>query len=107
MTLRHVLLDDSIFQNPHEFRPERWLAENPSLARISKFYMPFGRGSRMCVGLNLALAELYLILGNLFDKFDFDLFETTKERDIDIARDCFIGEPSTQSQGVRVKVRPN
>ncbi|KAF2630917.1 putative flavonoid 3-hydroxylase [Macroventuria anomochaeta] len=107
MSLRDVLLDDSIFKNPHEFHPERWLAENPSLARISKLYMPFGRGSRMCVGLNLALAELYLILGTLFDKFEFDLFETTKERDIDIVRDCFIGEPSTQSQGVRVKVRLN
>ncbi|KAH8700030.1 putative flavonoid 3-hydroxylase [Phaeosphaeriaceae sp. PMI808] len=107
MSLRDVLLDESIFENPHEFRPERWLAENPNLARISKFYMPFGRGSRMCVGLNLALAELYLILGTLFDKFDFDLFETTKERDIDIARDCFIGEPCTQSKGVRVKVRLN
>jgi cytochrome P450 len=107
MSLRDVLLDESIFENPHEFRPERWLAENPSLVRISKFYMPFGRGNRMCVGLNLALAELYLILGTLFKKFDFDLFETTKERDIDIARDCFIGEPSTQSQGVRIKVRLN
>jgi cytochrome P450 len=107
MSLRDVLLDDSIFTSPHEFRPERWLTENPSLARISKFYMPFGRGSRMCVGLNLALAELYLILGTLFKRFEFDLFETTKERDIDIVRDCFIGEPSTQSQGMRVKVRLN
>ncbi|KAL5115780.1 hypothetical protein ACEQ8H_006275 [Pleosporales sp. CAS-2024a] len=107
MSLRDVLLNEKIFERPHEFRPERWLAENPELARISKFYMPFGRGSRMCVGLNLALAELYLILGTLFAEFDFDLFETTKERDIDIARDCFIGEPCWQSKGVRVKLRAN
>jgi cytochrome P450 len=105
MSLRDILLDETIFESPEEFHPERWLAENPDLARISKFYMPFGRGSRMCVGLNLAQAELYIILATLFNKFDFDLFETTKERDIDIARDCFIGEPSTGSQGVQIKVR--
>lgn len=107
MSLRDILLDENIFEKPHEFRPERWLADNSDLARISKFYMPFGRGSRMCVGLNLALAELYLILGTLFAKFDFELFETTKERDIDVARDCFIGEPCRQSQGVRMKIRLN
>lgn len=58
----------------------------------------------MCIGLNLALAELYLILGTVFRRFDLELFETTKERDIDIARDCFIGEPSKQSKGVRSRV---
>ena len=58
----------------------------------------------MCIGLNLAQAELYLILGSLFRRFDMDLFETTKERDVDIVRDCFVGEPSRQSPGVRIKV---
>lgn len=104
MTLRDVLLDERVFSNPHEFRPERWLSSNPDIARISRFYLPFGRGSRMCIGLNLALAELYLILGTVFRRFDLELFETTKERDIDIARDCFIGEPSKQSKGVRSRV---
>lgn len=51
MTLRDILLDPSIFPEPLEFRPERWLAENPNLERISRGYLPFGRGSRMCIGL--------------------------------------------------------
>ena len=51
MTLRDVLLDPEIFEGPMDFRPQRWLTENPDLDRISQAYLPFGRGSRMCLGL--------------------------------------------------------
>jgi cytochrome P450 len=60
----------------------------------------------MCIGLNLAMAELYIVLGSMFRKFDFDLYDTTRERDIDVVRDCFVGEPCRDSVGVRVKVSP-
>ena len=51
MTLRDVLLDASVFEKPLEFLPERWLSDSPDLERINQAYIPFGRGSRMCVGL--------------------------------------------------------
>lgn len=51
MTLRDVLLDPSIFINPLEFSPERWLSKSSDLERMNQAYVPFGRGSRMCVGL--------------------------------------------------------
>lgn len=51
MTLRDVLLDPSIFAKPMAFEPERWLSDNPDLQRINQAYVPFGKGSRMCVGL--------------------------------------------------------
>jgi cytochrome P450 len=51
MTLRDVLLDPQVFDDPMEFRPERWLDSNPELERISRNYLPFGRGSRMCIGM--------------------------------------------------------
>ena len=59
----------------------------------------------MCIGLNLAMAELYLMLGAVFNRFELELYDTNKERDIDSTRDYFIGEPSKHSQGVRVKVK--
>ncbi|RYC56222.1 hypothetical protein CHU98_g9982 [Xylaria longipes] len=43
--------------DPLEFRPERWLSSNPELDRLNRSYMPFGRGNRMCIGLNLGTAE--------------------------------------------------
>ena len=51
MTLRNVLLDPEAFDEPTQFRPERWLSTNPDLERISRNYLPFGRGSRMCLGM--------------------------------------------------------
>lgn len=50
------------------------------------------------------MAELYIFIASLFQQFDFELFETIRERDIDAVRDCFIAESSPQSPGVRVKV---
>jgi cytochrome P450 len=57
----------------------------------------------MCIGMNLAMAELYLVLAHVFRRFDLELFETTREAHINLARDSFIGEPR-DSRGVRVKV---
>jgi cytochrome P450 len=103
MSLRDIQLDEGIYERPMEFLPERWLATD---GKHSKLYLPFGRGSRMCIGINLAMAELYVVLGSMFRRFDFDLYQTTRGRDIDVVRDCFIGEPSRDSVGVRVSVRP-
>jgi cytochrome P450 len=103
MSLRDILLDEEIFEHPLEFLPERWLAKD---SKRCKGYLPFGRGSRMCIGMNLAMAELYVVLGSMFRRFDLDLYQTTRERDINVARDCFIGEPSRDSVGVRVSISP-
>lgn len=51
MTLRDVLLDPKIFVDPLEFHPERWFSDASELERMSQAYVPFGRGSRMCLGL--------------------------------------------------------
>jgi len=47
--------DETIFQSPMEWRPERWL--NPT-AQMREAFMPFGAGSRICLGIHLARAEL-------------------------------------------------
>lgn len=52
---------------------------------------------------SLALAELYIVVACLFRRFDLQLHETFRERDIDTARDCFIGETSPESVGVWIK----
>ena len=52
---------------------------------------------------SLALAELYIILACLFRRFDIELYDTTRERDIDMKSDFLVGETSPESLGVRVK----
>ena len=52
MTLSSILKDPSIFPDPDVFRPERWLDSPPEQIQLmEKYFIPFGRGSRMCVGM--------------------------------------------------------
>ena len=53
---------------------------------------------------SFAIAELYIIIACLFRRYELELYDTVRERDIDVVRDCFLGEASLESPGVRVKV---
>ncbi|KAH6701240.1 sterigmatocystin biosynthesis P450 monooxygenase [Leptodontidium sp. MPI-SDFR-AT-0119] len=55
--------DPKIFTNPLEFIPERWL--EPTQA-MKDAWMPFGGGSRVCLGIHLAMTELTLTAAKFF-----------------------------------------
>lgn len=52
---------------------------------------------------SLAMAHLYITLAMMFRRYDFELHDTIWERDIRIVRDCFVGEVSPDTKGVRIK----
>ena len=102
-----IHIDPTLFPNPQEFRPERWLSrddEPTGPGSLKRYFMPFAKGSRICLGLNLAYAELYMTLEAVFRRFELQLFETTRA-DIDVAHDFVAGTPRLDSKGVRVLVR--
>lgn len=43
-------------------------------------------------------------LGKLVRRFECQLYDVVRERDIDVHRDCFLGEPRRDSKGVRLLV---
>ncbi|MCJ1438985.1 hypothetical protein MMC27_008375 [Xylographa pallens] len=45
-----TLLDPSVYKDPMSFIPERWLPDNPDYERISRLFVPFGKGNRGCYG---------------------------------------------------------
>ncbi|TVY53301.1 Cytochrome P450 monooxygenase sdnH [Lachnellula cervina] len=99
--LQHV--DPSAYENPFKFDPDRWMGEpSPLLARN---YVPFTRGSRNCLGMNLAYAEMYLALAVLFRPGgpNFQLFETD-ESDIIQVHDFLLPLPRLDSKGMRVTI---
>ncbi|KAK1676524.1 cytochrome P450 [Colletotrichum godetiae] len=63
------------FADPHDFVPERWLAEPPEkYANDNKEVLqPFSYGPRNCIGKNLAYHEMRLILATVLWKFDIEL----------------------------------
>ncbi|KAI0466042.1 cytochrome P450 [Xylaria cf. heliscus] len=58
--------DPTAFPDPEKFDPSRW--ENPTQAMKDAF-MPFGAGSRICIGLHLARMELRLGVARFFKAF--------------------------------------
>ena len=54
--------DESVFERPDEFRPERWLNANKDMHRD---VIPFGVGARRCIAMYLASMELYCAIQKL------------------------------------------
>ncbi|KAI0543835.1 cytochrome protein [Xylaria curta] len=106
MNIYDVSHDENIFPNSFEYRPERWLG-NPRSSdgrRLSRYMVSFGRGTRSCVGMQLAYAELFIGLATIFRRFSFEIYDTDRT-DIDLGRDRFVPRPVKKSHGVRVLVK--
>ncbi|MCJ1348578.1 hypothetical protein MMC31_006810 [Peltigera leucophlebia] len=113
MPFHLMMCDPTIFPNPKAWIPDRWI-ENPKLDR---YILTFGRGTRMCIGIELAWQELYVIAAGVFRKYNrydpmagkvdhtLELYKTTRERDVDMNADAIIIRLGKGSQGVRLRVR--
>ncbi len=126
--------DPSIYPDPFAFNPDRWLTgDEEELQRLDQHFTVFSGGSRACLGIWLAQAEITLALAKLFrvwgcaggcitagseigeekdlEKYDrrtgdvgsLRLFETTA-KDVHMAADYFIPIPWKGTKGVRVVV---
>ncbi|XP_043305470.1 steroid 21-hydroxylase isoform X6 [Cervus elaphus] len=62
--LQGAHLDETVWEQPHEFRPDRFLepGANPSA-------LAFGCGARVCLGESLARLELFVVLLRLLQAF--------------------------------------
>ncbi|KAI0387173.1 cytochrome P450 [Hypomontagnella monticulosa] len=117
----HMHMNPVLFPEPDVFKPDRWL-NNPKVEStqleaagylpldggkskpLSHFMVVFARGSRMCAGYNIALAELHIGIATLFRRHELELFETTR-RDVDMAMDKITARPWKGSKGIRVLVK--
>ncbi|GMS92477.1 hypothetical protein PENTCL1PPCAC_14651 [Pristionchus entomophagus] len=69
-----VMKDDAVFEQPTEFRPERFLeadGKTSSKKQLERM-VAFGMGKRVCVGEALARMELFLVLGTLLLNYRFE-----------------------------------
>ncbi|KAI0178737.1 cytochrome P450 [Hypoxylon sp. FL1284] len=98
--------DENLFPHSYSFIPERWLDEQ-TRKQLDRGFIPFSRGSRACLGMNLAMCEFYVAISALALRVlpYMQLFETTT-RDIEYDYDMLIPLPVTTSKGVRVTISP-
>lgn len=88
----------SIFPDPREFRPERWLPLETTGAALQKYLVSFSRGSRQCLGMHLGLAEINIGLACVLKRFGdkMKVVDTIRERNLEMSHDFFTPVPSKE-----------
>ncbi|KAF6829319.1 trichothecene c-15 hydroxylase [Colletotrichum musicola] len=75
--------DPTKFLHPDSFIPERWLDDKRFENDAKHLHQPFSYGPRNCLGMNLAYAEMRLILARMIWNFDFELAPTSRQWAVD------------------------
>ncbi|KAL9017054.1 MAG: hypothetical protein Q9185_005608 [Variospora sp. 1 TL-2023] len=96
--------DETAFPDHASFIPERWLEKREDGKRLDKYFTSFGKGTRQCLGINLAYTELYMTIGTIFRRFELELFETTRET-VQYGTDYFNAFPEKGRDGVKVTIK--
>ncbi|KAK3951944.1 cytochrome P450 [Pseudoneurospora amorphoporcata] len=125
MTSYQISANEEVFPDAKAFRPERWLEGK----ELDRYLTSFGAGPRACLGMQLAYAEMYLVLAKTWRVWEageqvgatgeekgagekeergsqavgkMRLAEGVTQRDAEMGVDWFIPAPYIGSQGVRV-----
>ena len=64
---------DQNYENPNEFKPERWLEK--SIGKDPFAFIPFSSGVSNCIGQNFAMHESKIIICEFLRRYDFELIK--------------------------------
>ncbi|XP_074644414.1 cytochrome P450 1A1-like [Tubulanus polymorphus] len=71
LNLYSLAQDENVWEDPHVFRPERFLTADGQIDRSKRnLILPFSAGPRKCPGENLAKFELFVFLASILQKFE-------------------------------------
>jgi cytochrome P450 len=68
--------DPRLYEDPHRFRPDRWLDRRPG----TYTWLPFGGGQRRCIGATFAQMELRVALREMLERIDWRAVGSRPER---------------------------
>ena len=64
--------DEEYWDEPNQFRPERFLNDFGKILTDTPNFFPFSLGKRVCLGESLAKVELFLFFTAIVKNFQFD-----------------------------------
>lgn len=84
----------AVFPSPDTFLPDRWLCSDEpgseeSLIAMHQHFMPFGTGSRVCGGQNVAQSMLKVVVAAVARNFNIVAPPETNEKSMEI-KDSFV-----------------
>ncbi|KAL8866520.1 MAG: hypothetical protein Q9174_006256, partial [Haloplaca sp. 1 TL-2023] len=96
----------SIFPEPEQFNPDRWIPLETTGARLQRYLVAFSKGSRQCLGMHLGNAELMMGIAGVMGRFGrrMRVVDTVWERDVRVQRDNFASMTSKDSTGIQVLI---
>lgn len=96
--------DPSMWKNPLEFRPERFLEEDIDIKGHDFRVLPFGAGRRVCPGAQLGIYLVMSMLGHLLHHFRWRLPEGVENENVDMGENP--GLATFMSTPLRVVATP-
>ncbi|CAO3631542.1 unnamed protein product [Cunninghamella blakesleeana] len=92
----------SLWRNPDEFNPERFLPGGDHDQHTSEgiSWLPFSAGGRICVGMNFSLAEQRVVLSMLLRKYTWKLAENSIHADALITKGLAFGMTSVKDLNI-------
>ncbi|KAF2757488.1 trichodiene oxygenase [Pseudovirgaria hyperparasitica] len=87
MTIYNMHMDPSIHADPKRFDPERWLVKP---GEKKPFWAGFGRGTRICIGMHVAWAEIYTAFAALVLRYDVKFKDDVGAQDVDCIADAMV-----------------
>ncbi|XP_052134362.1 cytochrome P450 98A1-like isoform X2 [Oryza glaberrima] len=79
-----VARDPGVWDNPLEYRPERFLEESIDIKGSDYRVLPFGAGRRVCPGAQLGISLVASMIGHLLHQFTWALPDGTRPEDLDM-----------------------
>ncbi|XP_077868074.1 cytochrome P450 1A1-like [Saccoglossus kowalevskii] len=90
LNLWNVHMNDKHWDNPGEFRPERFLDTDGKALPKPESFLPFSAGRRVCLGEVLAKSEMFLVFICLFQHYTFKVAPGKEKPDLNPCVDDLI-----------------
>ncbi|KAL5994701.1 hypothetical protein ACLOJK_024754 [Asimina triloba] len=80
-----IARDPTVWKDPLEFRPERFIEEEIDMKGHDFRLLPFGAGRRVCPGTQLGINLVQSMLGHLLHHFNWALADGIRPEDMDMS----------------------